>query len=282
MTASIRKIPNEIFFAQVMELLEEGQNVTIQVSGRSMSPTFKDGVDKIVISPFKAEDLEKGDVVLFNRGDTICVHRIIRRKGDKLVIRGDGNSLKALEYARTKDVMGLITGGTMFGGIRFSVSDRKWKLNTRFVLTFAPLLALWHRVKFIVRRYPLSVLTFCILLYLSIFNPVGKELPSFENSDKLAHILMYFGVSSVFWFEWLHRHELSGKTYLKGLVRCLALPVLLGVLLELFQEYCLAYRDGDFMDVVANCIGTLLALILSFGLTVPVIRKYRSSNAFKK
>lgn len=282
MTSSVRKIPNDIFFAQVMELLGNGQSVTIQVSGHSMSPTFKDKVDKIIISPFKAEELKKGDVVLFNRGDTICVHRIIKRKGDRLVIRGDGNSIKALEYARTRDVMGLITGGTMYGGRKFTVSDRKWTRNTSFVLTFAPLLSLWHRVKFIVCRYPLSVLTFCLLLYLSIFNPAGKDLPSFENSDKLAHILMYFGVSMVFWFEWLHRHPLSKKTCSRGLVRCLLYPIVLGGLLELFQEFCLEYRGGDVIDFAANCIGSLLALILSFCITIPLIRKYRRNHASKE
>ena len=282
MTLSVRKIPNEIFFAQVMELLGEGQSVTIQVSGHSMSPTFKDGVDRIIISPFKAEELKKGDVVLFNRGDTICVHRIIKRKGDRLVIRGDGNSLKALEYARASDVMGLITGGTMYGGRKFTVSDKLWNCNTGFVLTFAPFLALWHRIKFIVCRYPLSLLTFCLLMYLSIFNPAGKDLPSFENSDKVAHILMYFGVSMVFWFEWLHRHPLSKKTCSRGLVRCLLYPIVLGGLLELFQEFCLEYRGGDIMDFAANCIGSLLALILSFCITIPLIRKYRSSNAAKE
>lgn len=282
MTREVRKIPNEIFFAQVMELLGEGQSVTIQVSGRSMSPTFKDGVDKIIISPFKPEELKKGDVVLFNRGDTICVHRIIRRKGDRLVIRGDGNSLKALEYAKTSDVMGLITGGTMYGGRKFSVSDKKWTRNTSFVLTFAPLLALWHRIKFIVCRYPLSLLTFCLLLYLSTFNPFGKDLPSFENSDKLAHVMMYFGVSMVFWFEWLHRHPLSKNTYSKGVVRCLLFPIVIGALLELFQEFCLDYRGGDIWDFVANCTGALLALLMSFCITIPCIRKYRISNASKR
>lgn len=281
MSTSVRKIPNEIFFAQVMELLGEGQNVTIQVSGRSMSPTFKDQVDKIIVSPFNADELKKGDVVLFNRGDTICVHRIIKRKGDRLVIRGDGNSMKALEYAKTSDVMGLITGGTMYGGRKFSVSDKLWNFNTRFILSCFPLIALWHRVKFIVCRYPLSLLTFCVLLYLSVFNPSNKDFPSFENSDKVAHIIMYFGVSMVFWFEWLYRHALSKNTFKKGLVRCLLFPILLGGLLELLQEFCLEYRSGDLLDFAANCVGSLLALIASVGITIPIIRKYRSSHASK-
>lgn len=271
----VRKISNDVFFAQVMEFLRQGESATIMVSGRSMSPTFKDGVDKITISPFNPSELKKGDVVLFNRGDTICVHRIIKRKGDRLIIRGDGNGIKALEYARVTDVMGIITAGTMYGGRPFKTTDRLWKWNTSMIFNFFPALAVWHRIRFIVRRYPLSLLTFAVLLYLSLFNPAGRHLPSFENSDKVAHVAMYFAVSLVFWCEWLRNHQLNGLTYRRGLLRCLLFPIVTGGLLELFQEYCLDYRGGDVLDFAANCVGSLLALLMAFIALVPILRWHR-------
>lgn len=276
---SVRKISNDIFFAQVMEFLEQGESATIMVSGRSMSPTFKDGVDRITISPFNPDELKKGDVVLFNRGDTICVHRIIKRKGDRLVIRGDGNSPKALEYAKVTDVMGIITAGTMYGGHPFKTTDSRWKRNTSMIFNFFPVLAFWHRIKFIVCRYPMSLLTFAVLLYLSLFNPIGKNLPSFDNSDKVAHVLMYLGVSLVFWCEWLKNHSLDRRTYKRGLVRCLLFPIVLGGLLELFQEYCLDYRGGDLLDFAANCSGALVALVLAFAVIIPMLKSYRARHA---
>lgn len=276
--SQVKTIPNEIFFANVMELLGEGQSVTIMVSGRSMSPTFKDKVDKIVISPFNPDNLAAGDVVLFDRGDTICVHRIIERKGDRLVIRGDGNGMKALERVKVSAVMGLVTGGTMYGGKKFSSDGTVWKRNTRFVLRFFPLIALFHRVEFIVKRYPLSILASLFLMYLSFFKPSGKHIVDFENADKLAHTLMYFGASLVFWFEWLRWHPWPGRKIVRGFFLCFIIPIVLGGVLELIQEYIIDYRSGEWLDFISDIAGVSAATVFSFAVTLPLLRKFVKKN----
>lgn len=272
MTA-VKTIPNDIFFSQVMELIGEGQSVTIMVSGRSMRPTFKDKVDKLVISPFNPDDLKVGDVVLFNRGDTICVHRIIRRDGDSLVIRGDGNGLNALEPVKVGAVMGLVTGGTMFGGRKFNTADRVWTENTRRILKYFPVLAFFRRIWMIACRYPLSIMTSIVLLYLSFFNPAGKEMPSIVGFDKLAHILMYFGTSLVFWFEWLRWHLCPDRKLVRGFVFCMLAPIALGGAIELVQEYFVEYRGGEWLDFLSDIVGSVAATAFSFAVTLPLLKK---------
>lgn len=279
MENNVRVIPNDIFFEHVMDLLGEGQSVTINVSGRSMSPTFRDRVDKLVISPFRPEDLKVGDVVLFDRGDAICVHRIIERNGDRLVIRGDGNSRKALERVKVSAVMGLITGGTMFGGREFSVEDDIWKRNTVRVLRYFPVLSAIHYVLRIVRSYPLSILTSLLLLYLSFFKPSENMVPSFENADKLAHFLMYSGTSLVFWFEWLRLHLHSGREVLRGFIFCFLVPIAIGGAIELIQEYIVEYRGGEWLDLAVDAIGVCAATLFSFAVVLPLLRRKKERNA---
>lgn len=270
------RIPNDVFFAEVRNFLASGQSVTIRATGRSMSPTFKDSVDVVVVSPCEADSIAVGDAVLFDRGDTICLHRVIERNGDRLVIRGDGNAHSALEYATIDKVLGKVTGGTMKGGKPFRTGDACWERNTRFVLRCHRPLAFFRRVKYLLKSYPASILVLALLFYLSFFNPGDNALPEFENSDKIAHLIMYCGLSSVFWFEWLRRRPLDRKAVIRGAAYCFALPVLLGGLIEVGQQYLVSYRDGDWLDFLANTAGCVLALAITYIITVPLIRKLKS------
>lgn len=282
MTDRVKVIGNDIFFAQVMDILRAGESVTIMVSGHSMAPTFEDKVDKIIISPFDATALKRGDVVLFDRGDTICVHRIISRKGDRLVIRGDGNGLRALERVKVDAVMGIVTGGTMFGGKEFSTDDKAWKDNTGRILRWFALLSLWRFASRVVRRYPLSIITLAALMYCSFFDPSGRNLPSIVGYDKLVHALMYTGLTLVFWFEWMLRHIRSRRDILRGFVFCFVFPILLGASIECAQEYLIEYRSGEWLDILANTVGVCIATVLSFAATLPLLkhifRRYESSR----
>lgn len=270
----VKKIPNEIFFEQLMAEIADGESVRIRVTGRSMMPTFRDKVDDIVLSPFDKDALKVGDVVLFNRGDTICVHRIISRTGNRLVIRGDGNQHRAYEPCTVDDVMAIVTAGTMYGGRPFTVEDAKWKANTRLVLKHHAKFAVWHRISAVLRRYPLSIMVLAALLYLSFFHPSKPILPDMENSDKYLHALMYFGLSLTFWFEWLKGHAFAKRSLLRGSVFCFIFPIVLGALIELGQNYLTQYRSGEWMDCAANVGGAVLALLFAVCVLAPLGRLY--------
>lgn len=96
--------------AQFDELLKNNQPVIRVITGYSMYPTLINHKDVVVIEPLK-RSLKVNDVVLYksSKEDVYILHRIMRIKGDKLVIRGDNNNFYERCYTK-KDVLGIMTG----------------------------------------------------------------------------------------------------------------------------------------------------------------------------
>lgn len=91
----------------VEEELEKFGSYASITRGTSMAPLFKTHRDVVVIEPINAE-LKKYDVVLYrNQQDQYVLHRIIKVKGDNLIIRGDNNFY--IEYLRKSDIVGVLT-----------------------------------------------------------------------------------------------------------------------------------------------------------------------------
>ncbi len=273
MSGQVIDMTGKLMLAQLLEHISDGDSVLVTATGRSMMPTFIPDKDRILLSPVKAEDIRVGDVVFFNRGDSVCVHRVIFRDGDRLVIRGDGNGLKALEPAKVSAVFAKVTGGTMRGR-EFNIDNKRWNRNTRFVMRCFPAIALWHRISRVLRCYPLSMLVVAVLMYLSFFKPPKPIVETPIPLDKIVHVIMYLGVSSVFWFEWFMSHRGRSPRVRRGMLFCLLLPVLMGGLIEIGQSVLTSYRGGDWYDVLANCIGVMLATAFSLLVTKPVIRNH--------
>lgn len=263
----------ELALTELLGYLMDGKSVMVTATGYSMMPTFHPGVDKILLSPCNRQELKEGDVVFFNRKDAVCVHRIIWRRGDSLVIRGDGNAHNAYEKATLKDVFALVTGGTMRGGRPFDIKDRRWEKNTDFVMKHHKALSVWNRFRRIVRSYPISISAVMVLMFLSLFNPGDTHITDMENADKYAHVLMYLCVGLTFWYEWIRSHRNAAPRVLRGVAFCVIFPMILGGLLEIGQEYLTECRNGDWLDFAANCLGCLVASALSLGVMQPLIRR---------
>ena len=87
----MKVISNELFFAQVEELLAEGQSVVIRVKGYSMRPFMRSERTQVRIAPIsdsKRENLSVGDIVLFRYRGRHIMHRIRRIDGDKITLAG--------------------------------------------------------------------------------------------------------------------------------------------------------------------------------------------------
>lgn len=93
-----------------VKALESTKEIAVATSGSSMLPLLKGGRDIAVVK--KAEGkIKKNDVVLYKSPskNRYLLHRVIRVKGDTLVIRGDNNIF--CEYGITKtDIKGVMTG----------------------------------------------------------------------------------------------------------------------------------------------------------------------------
>ncbi len=115
----------------------------------------------------------------------------------------------------------------------------------------------------ILKKYPLALLVFVVLCYLSFFKPPSTGLPSLPHLDKVVHFCMYFGFSSVIWFEFL-RAKKKQTPALRGWGIGFVLPVLTSGIIELLQEYCTTYRGGEWLDFLANSLGALGATLLFY------------------
>lgn len=121
------------------------------------------------------------------------------------------------------------------------------------------------------RKYPLSVLCFLTIWYLSFFTPPHTELDNVKFIDKWVHIVMYGGTCSMVWLEYLRSHRPSIDKAKLFLLAWLA-PIVMSGIIELLQEYCTnGRRSGDWLDLAANATGVTFATII--GSLVARLRK---------
>ena len=116
-----------------------------------------------------------------------------------------------------------------------------------------------HRIKHLLKHYPLTLICLALVWYLSLFI-VMPETPMDDVPfiDKWTHLVMYGGTCSVMWIEYTRCHErLNGwKLFLLAWLG----PILMSGLLELLQKYCTTTRQGEWLDFFANSTGVTLAV----------------------
>ena len=127
----IRTIPNDDFFALVLDRLGEGQTVEIPLTGVSMLPLLQEGRDNLLLAPLAPDaPLHRYDVVLFRYGNTCLLHRIRKINGETLVTRGD--AINSVETPRRSDVVAKLVAvrNTQTGKLT-QCDSLKWKLLSR-------------------------------------------------------------------------------------------------------------------------------------------------------
>jgi len=124
------------------------------------------------------------------------------------------------------------------------------------------------------RHYPLSILCFIAVVYLSLMRVPETPLAEIRFIDKWTHIIMYLGLSGTIWFEYLRQHGLRfapkphglrhQELSMRDLVCYDFIPsALLGGLLEILQETCTNHtRSGDWIDFLADAFGVLVSWLI--------------------
>ncbi len=154
--------PRRIQFAnaellpKIVELMEQGHTVTLNLKGFSMRPFLENDRDKALMK--RAERFGVGDAVLAEVSPRHYVlHRIVAIDGDRVTLRGDGNL--GIETCRRQDVKAEIIGFYRKGRKRLDRTDgRKWRVYSW----------IWMRL-FPVRRYLLAAYR---RLWIPVFGPI--------------------------------------------------------------------------------------------------------------
>lgn len=132
-------ISNERFFEQIEILLREGEEVEILLRGNSMRPLLRDGRDVAIVAPCDPQSLQRGEVVLFRYRGRHILHRIVRRRGEQLLLAGDGN-YRIVERCRLTDVVGRLVRVRRPSGVEIACTGRSWRWRSRLWLLLPPLL----------------------------------------------------------------------------------------------------------------------------------------------
>ena len=133
-------------------------------------------------------------------------------------------------------------------------------------------------MKFIVtllKRYLLTLLTLAFILCLTFCEPPKvKRTDMIIEIDKLVHLVMYFTLCAVFWYE-NFKVTLKPKMFWM-VITAVIIPILFSGAMEYLQYRLTSYRTGEFDDFVYNTIGVLLAVLFSFAVTRPLMRWYKN------
>ncbi len=113
-------------------------------------------------------------------------------------------------------------------------------------------------------RYTIPPLIVAVVIfYLCCLIP-PNDIPDIEceffiPADKIVHFLMYFGLSIVASFMYIH--ENNGRIIiLKLILLAILLPILYGGFIEIVQQRYFPDRTGDWFDFLADTLGSLAAL----------------------
>lgn len=113
--------------------------------------------------------------------------------------------------------------------------------------------------------YPGILCGIAILILTGFPGSVFPRVKPIVGLDKVAHFLMYacFAFACI----WGYRKQFvtNGIAYKKrALLLTLAISITYGGLTELMQEYFVPMRTGDWIDFLADSIGTLLGLLVFY------------------
>ncbi len=115
-----------------VEALEEKEQIEVLTAGCSMRPLFREHKDVVVIKRV-TRPLKKGDVVLYptKLGRKNILHRIMRFKGDTVIIRGDNNY--KTEYIPRERIKGILV--EFYRNEKHVVCEKsfKYKLYTFYI-----------------------------------------------------------------------------------------------------------------------------------------------------
>lgn len=122
------------------------------------------------------------------------------------------------------------------------------------------------RVKETLRRLPawiLTIVTLAAIFWLTLApHPVGDmDIPLFPGADKIVHALMFGFLTFVILLD-LSRGEEWRKIKGWELIMSAVASIALGVVTEYIQRAMNLGRSFDILDMVADAVGPVLAVIL--------------------
>lgn len=88
--SEVKKVKAASIFPLISEIIQQGQNTRLTVSGDSMYPLLRDGIDSVELTKGSFEELSRGDIAMVQRTNgQYVMHRVIRKEMDCFYMVGD-------------------------------------------------------------------------------------------------------------------------------------------------------------------------------------------------
>ena len=123
------------------------------------------------------------------------------------------------------------------------------------------------------RLYGLSWVVGITIFYVCIARTLPVDhVPSFEGMDKLVHCLMYLAFAVALCID----HYRAGVPFLskRMIIMAVAFPILYGGLIEILQENFFPPRTGEWMDWLADSLGSVIGYLLSKSLVPRYVKPW--------
>lgn len=121
----------------IEQLLAEGKTIQIKPQGYSMYPLFVPGRDEAILRRADVRKLQRGDVVLYRRTNSILVlHRIARRTADGFYMVGD-NQIEMEGPIAFDQIRGLLVGFVR-NGTYHTTQERSYRVVAGIWLWLRP------------------------------------------------------------------------------------------------------------------------------------------------
>ncbi len=125
------------------QLLERDGRLVYKTRGKSMLPMLYQERDLVIIEPI-SEPPKPMDVVLYKRGASYVLHRVIHVLEDECLIRGDNTY--SLERVPNKSMLGKLVFFVRKGK-RYEVTDRRYLYYARFWCAVYPVRMVFFRCR---------------------------------------------------------------------------------------------------------------------------------------
>ncbi len=118
-----------------------------------------------------------------------------------------------------------------------------------------------RNIQYILTKFPFSCIIIAGIWVLCFMNIPDTPLSDIRLIDKWTHAVMYLVLGFSLIFEYLRANK---KAKLKAFMLWVwLLPVAMGGLIEILQEYCTSgRRSGDWLDFLADSIGSTIAFLI--------------------
>jgi hypothetical protein len=127
------ELSNELFFAEVEQLISQGESITITIKGNSMRPWLQNSKHKVLVKPLADSILQCGDIALFRYKGKHILHRVVKIENDKITFSGDGN-IGIKEQASKDDVIALVESIITPSGRVIECNSNEWKTKSKLWL----------------------------------------------------------------------------------------------------------------------------------------------------